>query len=149
MASSCIGDVRRTVLLQHIEIRARIRDLAALADGASSISAVRLLQTLLSQFAARFGAHLEFEERELAPRMREVDAWGPEREAALLAEHAGQRERIERVCALAGGSTPGGSMASEVQGLADSLLVDMTEEERALAELAEIEVYGHVDQMTG
>jgi len=98
----------------------------------------------------QFETHLAFEERELAPRIRDLDAWGTDREAALRAEHREQRQRIEEVCALS--AEPLGadiwSLYDAVSTLTRSLLEDMVAEERMLDELAQIDEYGH-DQMTG
>lgn len=143
-------DVERRILQQHEEIRARIHGLENLeriglpfAEGALSV--------LLLRFAAFFDAHLAFEERELAPRIRELDAWGGVREAALRCEHRAQRTRLEQVCALAEGSGVDDvtRLFRAISDLAADLLEDMVEEERTLAELARIAEHGHVDQMTG
>lgn len=149
MGISCIGDVRKKVLSQHSQIRAQIHDLERMADTATSASNTRTLQSSLARFAAGFDAHLQFEERELAPKVREVDAWGPVREATLRAEHADQRARLESLCSRAEEPAPGARIAGDVLQLATSLLADMEAEERWLAELADLEVYGHIDQMTG
>jgi hypothetical protein len=144
-------DVQREILEQHEEIRARIHGLQRNAERIDIPWAQGALRILLLRFATNFDAHLAFEERELAPRIRMLDAWGIEREAALRAEHRDQRRRLERVCALADEASTVETMAlfDEVSALADSLLDDMLVEERTIAELVRIDEHGHVDQMTG
>ena len=146
-----LGDLQQEIVGQHKEIRARIRGLTTNALRAELPWALRALRLLLLRFAARFDEHLGFEERELAPRIRALDAWGSVREAALLAEHREQRRRLERVCALADDPFAAGApdLAKAVLTLASALLEDMAHEERVLAELASIDENGHIDQMTG
>lgn len=157
MSSRTIVDVQKTVLSQHAELRAGLRWLAMLCEGTRpGDSTGRPLGSSFMQFAARFRAHLDYEDHELAPRIRELDAWGPIREASLRAEHAAQRERLEFVCAEAAPFTSdepsapqSASLAREVLRLVNDLVLDMKEEESWLARLAEIDEYGDTDQMTG
>jgi hypothetical protein len=144
-------DVQREILEQHEEIRVWIHGLQRNAERIDIPCVQDAIRILLRRFAAHFDAHLAFEERELAPRIRALDAWGIEREAALRAEHRDQRRRLERVCALAEDASTVETMAlfDEVSALADSLLEDMLVEERTISELARIDEHGHVDQMTG
>jgi len=114
---------------------------------------------LLFRFAADFEAHLAFEERELSPIVRALDAWGRVRDAAMRSEHREQRRRIEELCTLAEQfvSSPSTmerddamTLFEAVSSFADTLLKDMLEEERILAELTRIDECGpDVDQMTG
>lgn len=143
------SDVERKILEQHEEIRARIE---GLRRGAERTDWARdALRVLLLRFAAHFDTHLAFEERELAPRIREIDAWGNVREAALRAEHREQRTRVEGVCAMAEAPVESdvACLFSAISGLADSLLEDMVAEERMLEEIARLDEYGDGEQMTG
>jgi hypothetical protein len=151
MRPFCFLDIQRKILDQHEEIRARIRGLRRNAEHIDLPWAERALRVLLLRFAAHFDAHLAFEERELAPRIRELDAWGPAREAALRAEHREQRRRLEEVCSLAEEPSTAESVAlfEAVSALVESVLQDMVAEEHTLAELARIDEQGHADQMTG
>jgi hypothetical protein len=109
------------------------------------------VRLFLLHFAAQFEAHLAFEERELGPRVRELDAWGAAREEALHAEHREQRRRIEDVAILAEapGAADYSTFCEAVLELADRILDDMAHEEATLDALERIDLYGHVDQMTG
>src|SRR4051812_17335019 len=100
MCAVPIADVEHSIRVQHAEIRARLRALTRDAERADLPWALDALRLLLRRFAVELDEHLAFEELELAPRIRELDAWGKAREAALLSEHRDQRRRVESVCAL-------------------------------------------------
>jgi hypothetical protein len=144
-------DVHTTISRQHAEIRARLRGLDAAATGPSaSPLALMVLRIALLRLAVLFESHLAFEEDALGPRLRELDAWGPEREALMRAEHAEQRLRLQRACAVVEDEETGAlDITREVSWLVVTLLEDMAREERELQELAQLEEYGHFDQMTG
>lgn len=150
MHSVRFDELRRIILEEHEELRARIRGLERNAERVDLPWAQRAIQLLLPRFAARFEAHLAFEERELAPRLRDLDASGPVREAAMRGEHREQRRRVEEVCALAEEPDIEATLLFEaVSELADSLLADIRAEEHTLAQLAQLDEQGHVDQLAG
>lgn len=149
--TSCFADVRATVLRQHAELRALLRDLDSTGwpPASARIEEVQL-RVALYRLAALFEAHLAFEDLELAPRIRDVDPWGPTREALMRAEHAEQRELLREIRAAAEADPPssGIQLAGDASRLVVTLLEDLRKEEHDLAELEHIEVYGD-DQMTG
>ena len=146
---SYFGDVHAIVLRQHAEIRSRLRGLDVGSMPVAAGIETAFLRVSLLRLAALFEAHLVFEERELAPRIREMDAWGPVREAAMLAEHTEQRSRIQQICVRAEAEiTEDEGLSREASALVVSLLEDMAREETELAFLAQQDEYG-VDQMTG
>lgn len=135
---------------QHAEIRARLRGLDAAAGAAATPLAPPQLRIALIRLAVLFDAHLAFEERTLGPRIRVLDAWGPVREAAMLAEHAHQRLRLQHVCATVDDDDISAlDVAREVSWLLVSLLEDMSREERELLELQRLDAGGVFEQMTG
>ena len=143
-------DVHAAVARQHAEIRARLRGLDAGLAPAASPLAVTVLRISLLRLAVLFDAHLAFEERMLGPRLRELDAWGPAREALMLAEHAEQRLRLQHVCSVVeDDDSVGLDISREISWLVVSLLDDMSREERELAELERLDEFGMFDQMTG
>lgn len=149
-SSDQFGDVSAMVLHQHAELRARLRDLDLLGGGltASPVAALHLRISVL-RLAALFEAHLQFEERELAPWIRDVDAWGPCREQAMLDEHHEQRLRMQDICAMAEASSVDDlEFAHEVSRFLVSNLEDMAREERQLSLLGWLYDYG-AEQMTG
>jgi iron-sulfur cluster repair protein YtfE (RIC family) len=151
MRTLSFADVERTVLAQHDEIRARLRGLVNCIARFEAPAAPASVRMLLPRFAAHFESHLGFEERELAPRIRSIDAWGPVRESMMLAEHRAQRSRIEAVCALVEtlADPQPALLTTTVTQLVSELLDDMRHEEQDLEALRQIDEYGHVDHMTG
>ena len=146
---SRLNEVHVQILRQHVEIRARIRGIERLAKAHGKGEAQRHLRMSLTHFAAVFEEHLSFEEQELAPLVRAVDAWGPERVRAMLDEHREQRRRVERTVALAEEETMRGhELEGEVHWLMDSLLTDMIHEEDELRSFEEIDD-SSTPQMTG
>lgn len=144
------GEVRASVRRQHAEIRARLRGLdAGATPGSSAVSALNLRVSLF-RLAVLFESHLRFEELELAPLIRELDAWGAAREAAMLAEHREQRTRLEYVCFVAESEPPFDmELGREVSRLVVALLDDMAREERELEELERLGCDDILEQMTG
>jgi iron-sulfur cluster repair protein YtfE (RIC family) len=139
--------VHAHILRQHVEIRARLRGIAHLAKACRKVEARHHLQMSLAHFASVFEEHLSFEEQELMPVVQALDAWGEVRAAAIRAEHAEQRKRIERMVAYADAHDVGRrELEGELHWLADSLLADMSAEETELAALENLDA---APQMTG
>jgi hypothetical protein len=148
-SSNHFGDVSARVLAQHAEIRTYLRELDALDGSLSSPLAAAHLRVSLLRLALLFESHLVFEELELAPWIRDVDAWGPCREAAMLDEHDHQRVRLRTICAMAEAAAIDElELSQEVSNLLVSLLEDMAREERQLSLLGWLYDYG-AEQMTG
>ena len=147
---SYLGDVHATILRQHAEIRARLRGLEAGAAPACSPLATVYLRVSLFRLAVLLESHLLYEERELAPRIRDLDARGQARVAAMVAEHAEQRTRLEHVCFLAESEpTEDADVVREVSDLVVSLLDDMSREELELVEIERLCTDAAPDRMTG
>ncbi|MBX3232479.1 MAG: hemerythrin domain-containing protein [Labilithrix sp.] len=146
---SPLESVRMKVLRQHAELRARLGSLDRAAPSATSPAARTHLRLSLLRFAAAFEEHLAFEESALVDAMRDFDPWSSVREARLLEEHAEQRDRVERLCAMADeGGVTSAELAGEVHWFTQVLRDDMVEEESRLADLIAIEEHG-LEQMTG
>ena len=136
-ATDRFADLRATVLEQHAAIRERLHALDAGTALPESPLADVYLRLSLARLAAVFEAHLAFEELELAPRLRELDVWGPQREALMLAEHADRQQRLREMCAAVE-ATPSGAaalVAREASRLVAGLLECLDREERELDEL--------------
>lgn len=145
--STTFGDAYATVLEQHAELRERLRGLDAHTAHYAPSVALFHLRASLPRLAALFEACLGFEESELAPHIRTVDAWGPAREDAMLAEHAKQRALVARLRELAEGPLSP-ELGREVSNVIASLVDYMAREEVDLSAVEELEEWGG-DQMTG
>jgi iron-sulfur cluster repair protein YtfE (RIC family) len=129
------SQVRRVILDDHRwlrELLADARETARRVETGDHALCGRLRE-LSQTLHQRFLGHLALEEQHLVPALRDADAWGVERAGLLLAEHAGQRERVaELLDAL---RQPCGNcpvLARAVGSLADDLLADMEHEEATL-----------------
>jgi hypothetical protein len=145
MDPGSICDVERRILRDHGQIRARLRGLKKSADEADVPWVSHVLRILLLRFTTLFEAHLALEERELGPHLRALGARGNVREEAFLFEHRKQRRQLEELRALAE-SPPSAETICLVDAVADlveSLLDDMRDEERWIAELAQLDEQGH------
>lgn len=129
------SQVRRMILEDHVWLRGILTDLDELArrvaDGDHELLG-RLRERVL-ELRDRFLHHLDLEEETLVPALRDADAWGDERAALLLREHAAQRERFgELLKRLNEVGSPARSLALEIRLLVRDLLFDMEHEEHAL-----------------
>jgi hypothetical protein len=110
------GEVRRTILQQHEELRRALRE----------VLLAPALAPILS-FFDQLEAHLDTEDRLLAPALEHLDAWGPERSRKLREEHAAQRRVLKFIRSHL--HDPYG-LGPWMRRLGDRLLRDMEAEER-------------------
>jgi hypothetical protein len=127
------ASVREAVLDQHRELRGLLRGvLDECASPAQDDDRERFVR-MIRDLRRRFDAHLEFEERELAPVLAIVDHWGPERLRAMHEEHARQRADLAGLLAGLFDGTAAGWQAEHlrriVRSLVTELIRDMDDEE--------------------
>jgi iron-sulfur cluster repair protein YtfE (RIC family) len=125
------SEVRKKVLSQHREIEQMLSELeAGVAQlGQGSVDAEQVKR---AAYALRgiLELHMNFEEAHMVPAINEADGFGPERVRHLHAEHAAQRQELDRlVDAIREASSPDG-LTSGVTRLANMLRKDIEEEER-------------------
>jgi len=129
------SQVRRTILDDHAWLSELFRDADAIARRveAGDHALTGRLRERAHAMHDRFLRHLEFEEAFLVPALRDSDAWGEERAAELLREHAEQRDRFATLLhELRAPCGDPGPLAREVRRLAESLLADVEREESTL-----------------
>jgi hypothetical protein len=119
--------VRSEILGAHERVRAAVAEVSAATSREELVTATQAVLDLLMM-------QLQREDELLAPLLRDVDAWGQERERRLQREHAERRADVERLRAVltqpaTGPRTP---LAAVVRHFVDGLLADMGEEERDL-----------------
>jgi 3-methyladenine DNA glycosylase Mpg len=73
---------------------------------------------------------MNFEEAHMAPAIEEADGFGPERVRHLHAEHAKQRQELDRLVDAIREAGSQDELASGVTKLANMLRVDIEQEER-------------------
>ena len=147
------SEVRRSVLSDHQKLREQLTKLEQLSRAA-------LVGTQLPRAALRgeakvllasLASHLNWEDRYLAPVLREADAWGALRCVKMAEDHHEQRNLLEYVLRqLHDESRPGSIVAGNLLDLIALLREDMNEEESALLDenLLRDDVVG-IDVTTG
>jgi len=125
------SDVRRKVLTQHREIEQMLSELEVgakqLREGREEAGRVKRAAYALRGILE---LHMTFEEAYMVPAIKEADGFGPERARHLHAEHAEQREHLDRlVHAILDAKAPA-EIEKGVAHLADILRKDIKQEEK-------------------
>lgn len=125
------SEVRRKVLSQHREIE---QMLAELETGVAKLSegSVDAAQVKRAAYALRgiLELHMSFEEAHMVPAINEADGFGPERVRHLHAEHAEQRQELDRLVDTIREASSADGLLAGVTKLAEMLRIDIEEEER-------------------
>ena len=125
------SEVRRKVLSQHREIEQMLSELEA---GVAQLGTGTLDpgQVKRAAYALRgiLELHMNFEEAHMVPAIEEADGFGPERVRHLHAEHAAQRQELDRLVDAIREAGAQDELASGVTKLATRLRIDIEEEER-------------------
>jgi len=129
------SQVRRVILDEHRWLRELLADTGEIARRVEAGDHERTghLRERAQRMRARFLRHLDFEEEQLVPALRDADDWGEERADMLLREHADQRERFAALLReLQQPCSDPRPLARDVQALVRDLLADMDHEESEL-----------------
>ena len=131
------SQARAVILAEHVHIRALLDrvDLAAarILAASSEPGVVHALQNSANHLVTALKAHIEMENRVLAPALAEEPGFGPTRSERLLREHRLQQAELDRFASmLQEGSEPPVSLARMVRQLVSGLRQDMDIEETTL-----------------
>ena len=96
------SEVRARVLDDHAHLREELDRLEGrVRAGVSNDDGARELRDMGEQILEHLAAHMRWEDVNLAPALKEADAWGDERESRMAIEHRNQRralrELLERI----------------------------------------------------
>lgn len=81
----------------------------------------------------KFVAHIDLEDRILAPAVRQIIGWGPTLHESMVEEHVRQREHLQSdITDLKAGVIPQDDPAASVEAFVGTLMRDMDAEERHL-----------------
>ena len=126
------GEIREHILRDHVRLRALLQDIRMLTHSAEKDSAVSdTLRHSLMEFIEVFFRHLESEESLLPDVVEGADSWGPERLAHMSEEHSAQRAALRELSYRAQKEPPQ-ALAADANALVDTILRDMSAEERDL-----------------
>ncbi len=127
------GDVRDRIREEHGRIRRSLMDLQALARGVTlDEDLAGALRANLRCFVVEFSLHLDLEEEILMPVVEQLDAWGPQRAAAMRVEHAEQRQLLRHMFERGSHREDPLGLAEEVDALVLRMFHDMRSEEAEL-----------------
>ncbi|TNF59771.1 MAG: hemerythrin domain-containing protein [Deltaproteobacteria bacterium] len=125
------SEVRTKVLSQHREIEQMLSELEA---GVAQLGqgGVDAEQVKRAAYALRgiLELHMNFEEAHMVPAINEADGFGPERVRHLHADHAQQRQELDRLVDTIREARSPDDLTASVKRLADMLRNDIEEEER-------------------
>lgn len=125
------SEVRTKVLSQHREIEQMLSELEA---GVAQLGqgGVDAEQVKRAAYALRgiLELHMNFEEAHMVPAINEADGFGPERVRHLHADHAQQRQELDRLVDTIREASSPDDLTASVKRLADMLRNDIEEEER-------------------
>lgn len=128
------SEVRQRILTDHVFLRTLIKEVATSADEALRDEKSRPgVRVALAALRTEFERHLEYEETNLMPLLRDADAWGPIRASHMVTDHAGQRAVLVALLEDAGdGIRTMEALVDEIGWFVQSFEHDMVEEESTL-----------------
>jgi hypothetical protein len=127
--------VATRILQDHALLRPILRETRFLADRVAKgdTEARAALRAFALMLYEKLVAHIELEDRILAPVVRNIVGWGPSLHAEMIQEHARQREQLKRdIADLRIGCICEERVAQSIDGFVESLMRDMEAEERRL-----------------
>jgi iron-sulfur cluster repair protein YtfE (RIC family) len=127
--------VASRVLRDHALLRPLLRETRFLADRVAKgdTGARAPLRSFALMLYEKLVAHIELEDRILAPVVRDISGWGHSLHADMMREHARQREQLQSdIADLRIGCICEERLARSIDGFVESLMRDMEAEERRL-----------------
>jgi len=134
------GDIRAVILTEHSHVRSLLERARAAASAvrepAAEESEVYRLRHAMERLLSAMSAHVDLEDRALAPALTALPGYGKERAEQLVLEHRRQTsETRDIVQALAAPDQAGPVLASKLQDLIDRLETGLSDEEALLLNL--------------
>jgi hemerythrin-like domain-containing protein len=129
------SEVASRILGEHALLRPVLRETRFLADRVAKgdDGARAPLRAFALMLYEKLVAHIELEDRILAPVVRDIVGWGPSLHTDMMQEHARQREQLQSdISDLRTGCICEERLAKRVDGFVESLMRDMEAEERRL-----------------
>ena len=138
-AAAAMGprETRAVVLTEHSHVQMLLRRTRAAAHAVrlsvASDHAVEKLHDAARHLVLAIGAHLELEDRVLAPALARLPEYGQERAAQMVAEHRRQTQEADAVVrALGRRDQPVQALANRLDEIMSRFEADLAREERLL-----------------
>lgn len=128
------SEIRRAILDDHHQLRTRLHHLHdAIEDARHDPAAAAVLRDGVLDLLDALDAHMDHEDRVLAPALLQTDAWGPWRVERMTAHHEADRARVDglRRALVEDPLDPDAVRRAAVQLISD-LQAEMADEERTL-----------------
>ena len=125
--------VANRILQDHALLRPILRETRFLANRVAKgdTEARKPLRAFALMLYEKLVAHIELEDRILAPVVRDIIGWGPSLHDDMVREHARQREQLQSdIADLRIGCICEERLAKSIDGFVESLMRDMEAEER-------------------
>lgn len=135
-------EIRQHILAEHASIRDMLNELEQSASRVLSghEDESPALRDLGLSFHSKFSKHLAFEDRHLAPVLREAGADGIQQSEHLADDHREQRELLDYILAnLRDPGRPARLVADQLQGLVELIRDDMASEETSIVKGAALD----------
>jgi hemerythrin-like domain-containing protein len=129
------SDVATRILAEHVLLRPVLRETRFLADRVAKgdEGARAPLRAFALMLYEKLVAHIELEDRILAPVVRDIVGWGPSLHTDMMREHARQLEQLQSdISDLRSGNICEERLAKRIEAFVESLIRDMEAEERRL-----------------
>jgi iron-sulfur cluster repair protein YtfE (RIC family) len=129
------SEVATRILAEHALLRPILRETRLLADRVAKgdEGARAPLRAFALMLYEKLVAHIELEDRILAPAVRNITGWGPSLHTEMMQEHARQRAQLKSdIGDLRMGCICEERLANSIDGFVESLMRDMEAEEKRL-----------------
>jgi hemerythrin-like domain-containing protein len=129
------SEVASRILGEHELLRPILRETRFLADRVAKgdLQARAPLRAFALMLYEKLVAHIELEDRILAPIVRHISGWGPSLHTDMMREHVRQREQLQSdIADLKMGCICEERLADRIDGFVESLMRDMESEEKQL-----------------
>lgn len=129
------SEVATRILREHALLRPILKETKFLAERVAKgeQGARAPLRAFALMLYEKLVAHIDLEDRILAPVVRNISGWGTSLHTEMMVEHAHQRAQLQgSIAGLRTGAIPEERLAESIHGFVESLMREMDAEERRL-----------------
>jgi len=128
-----LSEIRNELVADHAALRHEATHIEAevqrILAGEPSLTELR---AAMDRFAGRLATHNHHEESMLREELRNIDAWGPQREAFMDEEHAAEHADIARALTDSGRLSDPIEVARRVRATVERVIEHMRREEKEI-----------------
>jgi hypothetical protein len=128
-----LSEIRNALVADHAALKQEATQIEAevqrILAGEPSLNDLR---AAMDRFAGQLATHNHHEESLLREELRNVDAWGPQREALMDEDHAAEHADIARALSDAGRLSDPKEVARRVHAMVERVFEHMRREEKEI-----------------